>query len=670
MTIVLSLLILLLISLFFTMRFGLNAAAAPLLSLSVVVVALALFGIADLLFVGGVVVAAFAAFCAVYVFFIKRYALRDIAKRFLRPGVVFFVAATVAFWIVLSAKDAHFRVWDEFSFWGTSCKLVFERNELYTLSVNSMRNHAYPPAIALLSYFVQFFSNTFSEWQVYLAYNMALMAVMSVLFARVKWKNPLAIAAVGAFSILGLYTFFWTLRGMYLYATSYSDFLANAVFAGILLMWFCCKDNKPVRYFATMAVVVFAVLIRDVNFALALIATGVIAVDMVITKDYPFKINAFSNKKRVFNLLFPLALMLMAVAGYMLWTLHYQAATNIERVTVGQFTDASLVDMLLGRDDYFNGILATMWRNATGAEDYLRVSSFGNLVQTALVLALAPLVPAALSLDKKRIVRIGSYMLLMAAGFVAFFFFYAYAYTANVRHNAIYETMDFVRYLSAYPMGWLLADAGILLFDIGRPKWKWARFLPAIVLLGGLIGLNFSQIEEKPEDYIIFSDKIKLEQNDHRKKYAGQRQRFGDVFLPDDRVYFASMGSDGSEWFLFDYEFTNVYTLKEIGGGNFASSPEQAAEIDYGVYVTRDSLRAYLVYNENADYLYLNQVSDYFAEEFGPMFEDELGMFYDGSVNFYKIHYDETTREMTFEPIWSAEQVAAYSAEKLAAREG
>ena len=202
MDLLISMLVLFTFSVFMTWKWKLNVTVTPFVSLSFIIIVLAFCGMLQMLVPGMILVYVCAVACAGYLIVKERKNWKEMAKAVLRPGLVFFFAATLFFWFTLKSKNAGFRIWDEFSFWGTAAKVVFEEKKLYTLVNTSMINVSYPPGLALNSLFLQFLSPEFTEWKTYTAYNMLAMAAVTPLFSRLEWKNPLGVLATAGIGLL------------------------------------------------------------------------------------------------------------------------------------------------------------------------------------------------------------------------------------------------------------------------------------------------------------------------------------------------------------------------------------------------------------------------------------------------------------------------------------
>ena len=131
MDLLVSMLVLFSFCTFLTWKGNLNVAVTPFVSLSGIILFLTLAGVCNLLVPGMIAIYLCALFCAGYLIVKERKHWKEIAEKVLRPGLFFFFAATVFFWFMLRYKNASFRVWDEFSFWGSAAKVIYENKKLY-----------------------------------------------------------------------------------------------------------------------------------------------------------------------------------------------------------------------------------------------------------------------------------------------------------------------------------------------------------------------------------------------------------------------------------------------------------------------------------------------------------------------------------------------------------
>ena len=144
-------------SLLWARKWELNAALLPLPGLGASVVWLWLFGMANQLALGGWLwfAGAAAALCLLLVGGHKGQSLParlkagglDALHRAAVPGFVFFVGAALFFWILFALTQPMFIRWDEFTFWGTACKMTKEANQLHAVAPGNLSARAYLPGM-------------------------------------------------------------------------------------------------------------------------------------------------------------------------------------------------------------------------------------------------------------------------------------------------------------------------------------------------------------------------------------------------------------------------------------------------------------------------------------------------------------------------------------------
>lgn len=669
------------ISLFLITRLRLNASIAPFFTILGISLTMCIFSMFNLLVVSVWLILAFAACCVIYIFVFSKVIVADVARQFFTPGMVFFIVTSVFFFIALDYRNPPFLIWDEFSFWGTAAKAVFQHNQLYTLFTSSMINNSYAPTLPLWSYFIQFFGMDFIEWKVYLAYDMLAMSVMAILFARLKWKNVITIVVLFAFSLTSLYMF-WDAYNLILYCTSYADLTIGVVFGGVILSYFFGSDNNLMRWIVTLVGLFTLPLIKDIGMALGLIAAGIIFIDMLISGNYPVKTLVKSEKKWT-RILLPLLLFAVVLLSYNMWNVHYQAATGISRATVPY--EYSVIEIFSGKDSYFNEIVDLM-REMLQEEE---VVSFWSINTMITVFTLIPIVTGALTLDKKKILRLAIFSVFMLGGFALYYLFMAYSYTAIFAHD--YQLPSLSRYLSTYFAGWLLATIGVCMSELVVPKFKsaaksdratkpqciwyliksyWHKLnrkgLVTGTIAAALLVVFVFQCNTVPaEQYVFLSKKIEFHQSS-QYIIRTNMQRFNgfyDYITDNDRIYFICQESNGNEWFIFNYESMPAYTVNTLGGGNFIDPAMPDGE-KLGLYDARVGRQDFIDYvrQERINLLYVYRVNDYFSETFGSMFTDELAGFYNGSVAFYYV-VDNGGSDVTFAAIYQPHALEEMRAE-------
>lgn len=629
MDVVVALLAVLSIALFFVVRFRLNAAVAPFFSVSLIILWLCLVCMTGLVVAGVWAVLLFAVFCLIWVFGIKKTPIKEALSLFFKPGMIFFLVSAVAFFVALGVLTPWFTAWDEFSFWGTAAKSIFEFRQIYTLQTANVHN-SYPPALPLWSFFFQFFGREFTEWKVFLAYDVLMMSVMSLLFARVQWKNVGAILSLTLFGWGGLYLLWWTFDARVLYCTAYADIPIGVVFGGCVLAYYMLRDNQTLRWTVPMTGILMLAFMKDIGMALGLIAAAVIAVDMVFfSKAYPFE-NKLGGKKG-WRLVFPAALFAAPLFSYFIWAIHFSAATTLSRAPKPY--PYSVFDMLAGRDPRFLEVLDTMNQHLFRHQ----IVSFGTVIEMAVVFALIPILFGLLTWNRKRFLRLTAFSLLMTAGFFAYYYFHAYIYTTVFTFLAPDSLDGFGRYMTSYVAGWMIAVLGVCFSKLGRLKFKKMGLAPAAAVTLLMLCSNLVLLPVHPDQYVFLSSKVSLSAGGLREELISFQQRYEGVVAPEDRVYFVCQQTQGGEWYMFNYQYLPAYTVTGLGAGYFVP-PDTPAQ-DLGAYQSPVGKEAFVAYlrEQRVDLIYVQRIDDYFYREMGPLFSDDLSGVVEKTTPFYLV---------------------------------
>ena len=629
---------------FLTWKADLNVTVTPFVTLSGIIMFLTFAGVLDLLVPAMIAVYAAAVLCAVYLIVKERKNWKEMAGKVLRPGLVFFFAATLFFWFELRSRNAGFRVWDEFSFWGTACKVIFEEKKLYTLVRTSMINVSYPPGLSLNSLFLQFLSPEFSEWKAYTAYDMLAMAAVTPVFSRLEWKNPAGVLLSAGFGYFSIYEFFYGLGGLIAYANSYADWIVGYCFAGALLVWFCCGNRKWSGYAATVVSLMAVTMIRDIGLALGLVAAGMISVDMIIRGGCPASLK--TGKRRWLADAGAFAgLMACVPFVYIVWAGHFKATVHMDRVTIPY--EYSAIQMLLGQDPHCNEI----WHNMIHAFNTRQVMNFGAPKQSVIVLTAVMIIMAVLAKEKKNKLRILAFAALHLLGFFVYYVFQTYAYAAIFQTESGLELICYERYISSYLFGWYYSVIGLAASEIAEPyeikklpdllKEGW-RILPGLAVVALAFWSSLHYLPFPLKTLSITSDYVDLQPPELMQLAQKNYRKYRSILTNDTNIYVVAQNSSGGEWFLCNYTFMPAYTVKTMGGGNFASQDMLDTMQDdefyyYMVYADKKNFAQYLRDND-VDLVYLFSLNEYFYEEFSDMFADGLAERTDGSVYFYAVH--------------------------------
>lgn len=610
---------------------SLPSAAAPFCAVAAVALFLCATGMAGLFAAATPLIYALAALSALLLLRDSDKERRALLGRFATPAMAFFIAASAAFYLILSVKQPWFQQWDEFSFWGIAAKNVFERNELYTLFESSMLSVSYAPALPLFSCFMQRLAPQFAEWRVMAAYDVMFAASLSLLFARESFKKPLRLLAITAFGAFGLYMFWYSFLGARLFATSCADILLGVTFGGALLAWYAgCEGEGAGRYIAAALGLALLPMIKDVGLAFGLVAAVVISFDMFIGGVYSKTARPFAAA----------GLLAAAALSYRAWNVHYASTLSVDRTAV--YYKYTALEMLAGEDAFFNETLSVMF----GEELFRRqLVMFGPIIDMLVVFTAIPLVCALFCKSRRGALRLCCGSLLLLAGFFAYYFFIAYAYAAIFYRGDAAVLAAFERYISAYAIGWYLALVGLVKSEAGRWRFERARDGGALVCaLFTAAVFVFSPVH--PDQYLLTSPKVQLPLSERREHWRDFSQTLKQELPDDARLYLICQGSDGEEWFYLNYEAQPLWLCRTLEGGTFA--PESDERGRYDAFADADEFMEYLA-KYGVEYLVVERTDEYFDENFSQLFADGLATFKADGTTLYKL--TETGGGARFEPL-------------------
>ncbi len=382
---------------FFNRRCAVAGARTPLLTGSVIVVWLTVWGIAGALRAGGWLLYIGAAALGVWSFVparrfrfhrlrgadgptvtVIRVPERPAPPPLLDFGFVLFAALTGVNILVYAIRQPLFSAWDEMSFWGTACKLVSLNDELYTTAaVGWDWVGAQQPGAILSAYFFQFFGS-FAPWKCFVGYNALMFAAFAAVLGALagqdearsaSWRRwPLGLA-VGVLCVLTPYlcTVYSKYNGVVpTYMSSYGDIPAGVLAGGAAAWYFGARSSQRLpsvfgggsgqgvctRELCWLpAVLAGCGLIKENIFPIVLVAAGLAAADTLVwgapaLTDGPAAGRSHGSLWR--RGAFAAAVLAAPASVYFAWSSHIAAVVS-QRVSSGETgsTSMSLVQVVL-----------------------------------------------------------------------------------------------------------------------------------------------------------------------------------------------------------------------------------------------------------------------------------------------------------------------------------
>lgn len=643
---------------FFTLRAGVPAALAPLTALGCIAAWLTLTGMADVLLPGTVLLYLACAGLGVWALAPvrgRRPRLRALAT----PGAALFWGLALAFAVYFFIRQPMANSFDELSFWATAVKLTKANNRLYPTAVLGTPWPATQnPGLAVLSYFFSFFG-AFSDWKIYLAYDVLAFAVYAAVLGALPWRRFRL--AVPLAAILWCVPYFFTVYNheIYLvdvYMTSYGDIPAGLVLGGAVALWLAVRRSGP--RWAVLPVLALAANIKANTFVLALVAAGLVAADAWLWPDGSFR-RGLGRRTG-----FAAACFAAPLAVYYLWNVRYVGMIVAKNAAEGGTGETSLplsgvvvngLRMLLGgqgapeyeprRAQFFTAI------QDMGAQFFTPAGRMSMIGQGVVVVAfiLAVFVLAMLVVGRGRLcARIGLTALLSLVCFGGYNLELALCYGFIFKPDQAAALTDYNRYIYSYYIGWFLIALACLVLALQAAEETSPRPLRPLAGQGAVLLLAFAMLFRQgqlvlPQLTVLgFSDS---EFADRRIQRAEAEEVLAHL-TPQDRVFFVSQGDDGMRWFAAVYDFYPViidYSGDDKagggGGGTFGLAelcPDSGVENRYYHPYTAQQFDA-VVRASGCSYLYLQRLDDTFVASYAGLFTDSLQAALDGETVLYRV---------------------------------
>lgn len=541
-------------------------------------------------------------YVAAFIWLCRKKAWKKFFANFFTPG---FCALAVLFGIFcyLNYGRVAFN-WDEFSHWADIVKVMFTLNDFGTNPLSYSTFWSYPPGISLFQYFLQelqgwFHAGNFSEWHLYLAYQIFALSYMVPFLKGVSFKKPfifLTLVALFVFSPLFVYTDFYNA----ILVDPILGILTGTGFAAIYL-----TKHKDVIYHLWIASILsMLVLIKDVGLLLAIFLGAAYVIDR-----FP-KRTPENTDKRFYNM--PWFGILAAASAIMLpkliWTIHLKICrpSKSQKYDVG-----SVVRAVLGQD--------TGWKRTTWVR-YFRAFigqgiSIGNTGITVnycvlLFLLMGMLAVLFLFYEKRDNAYVSKGKLLfscLGAESVVYVVGLCLLYMAGFSEYEATHLASFDRYLGiAYLAVWttvVMLAGGVL-----REKEALSPALPtmALALMLAVIPLR-SVLDFAGRNYV-----------DYSKEWREPLGPICDAInqIPEtSHIYFICQESSGYEFWVTRYTVRPHF----VDGNWSIGEPFYEGDV-WTSTTTAEEWRELLV--ESYDYVALYKINDYFIENFASVFEE------------------------------------------------
>ncbi len=612
--------------------FKLKSEITPLVSLTTIISFVTILSLVDMLYIGVVLAYIISILFFAYSIFKNKDDLPNTIKGFFSPSVILFLFTIVLMLLFLAYKQPLHQEWDEFSFWGTSQKLLTIHDQLYTYYPSSMIGVTTPPSLAVLSYFFQSFNAEYTEWISFFSYDVfffSAFASFGAAFKRKDWKNQSLIYLLG---FLIPYFFAVYTKAIYIapmYISTYADIPLGIMFCGVLSVYLLTEEKNILPL---VPMIFLYTLMKDMGFAFSFIAIFIIFFDLLVYKK-EFKFLFF--KGLLAKISAAVVLSATAVSAFLAWAIHMGAVREIDRFNLGGVSNIGMAEML------FVGVVELFSPNKSEKfiiiQDLMidsffksKISMLGTGFLIVCIIS-AIFLFSILTTKKENKLRFITLYITSFIGFIGYYVFHIFLYVYIFKDNA-YGLPSYNRYIYAYYIGWLMLSVFVFILSYKDTKGKlrllkdsalFVSVLAIFILFSYLVSFENMFIGVQDRSYSLrYSIKAKVE-------------LIEDVVSDDDVIYCLSGVNDyGERWFIYTFEYAQNMVLGDLP--YFESDLDINSEEYRSLY--RQNAIEYLKEN-NATHLLIDHtsiISEYYLAE---DFDEHTGKYGLTGIAYYEIEY-------------------------------
>lgn len=439
----------------------------------------------------------------------------------------------IIFYLAIS-PDFKFSIWDEFSFWAASTKIIYETNALFNSS-SPVFVKSYPPIQQLFQYFFAKLSFWSEKNVLYAQTFWVLSALLCV--AGSLLRKPRSIWITFFISCSFLYFF------NYSYSTIYSDPLLGACFAACTAMAIGVENNQR-RGFAVFVGIAALVLIKEIAIVLAAVAGFIYLLSLSLRHTETDHKKLTAKSLLIAKSVLPGLIGIVLILKSWSWYVGEIQATRTETIH-------SMSDLFNPSLHHRIGVTFTEFTQRLSKLNYLNVSTAPGIPGPSIDIwvGLMVLVSALIIFFAPKTKRLQAALPLT----VLFLGALGYAGVLFVSYLLVFTEYEgvrlasFERYLSSYMLAWLLivfAMTAKSITSVFPRKYVFIQ-LPLAILIALVVPKDFYwHLNE------ISTDKSKL---DMRLSVEALAHQLKPHIKQGQKAYFVAQHSNGEERIMFYY---------------------------------------------------------------------------------------------------------------------
>ncbi len=398
-------------------------------------------------------------------------------RRVFTPGFALFFTASLVFMIYVAVRQPLPYEWDEFSLWSTAAKLTAHYDVIYSEApIGWPWLGTQKAGLPTFTYLFSMFGG-YEPWRLYAAYGVLYASVWAAMTGSLRWRQwNLAVPATVLSFILPYFTVYQ--RDIYVdytYLDGMADIPMGAFLFGVFAWYYHARRARAPLWPACLLVAALT-LFKDTGLALACIAAGIMAVDVLFASE---ERPALRGRALAGRLGFSAALF-ASTGGAFVASMKYIAAlqarvapsSGASATSVGGASEMDYVTMmiegtrmLLGLEPgesaaafsgRFEEVRAEMIRMFFDTDARVTMVGCGLFVMVAVWLVC--FLAYGFSVEKLARRRIALYAVLSTRGFWAYYIFIGFTYVFVFKTGIT----DYNRYIGTYYIAWIGGSLALL----------------------------------------------------------------------------------------------------------------------------------------------------------------------------------------------------------------
>lgn len=196
----------------------------------------------------------------------------------------FFIFLFLYLVIIFSNYNRVAYSWDEFSHWADIVKAMYTIDDFGTSPKSFSEFQSYPPAMSLFQYFVQVINGSFSEWLLYVSYQVFFISLFIPFLKKLKFKYLGKIFIATIFIGIIPSIFFHDI-----FNSIYIDGFLGLLFGFSLALIYVNKKYDLVNIITIIYAIFILVLTKDAGLLFAIITLITFVTDLILFKSLDYE---------------------------------------------------------------------------------------------------------------------------------------------------------------------------------------------------------------------------------------------------------------------------------------------------------------------------------------------------------------------------------------------